>query len=369
MEYKNKRSVFDYLQSIDKKLELIVKFIGYFSIFIITPSFFLFAKFGLDIKEYFYGRELSEGQKEIVALIKSRGYEANEEGALLALRENSPLFVDYIRAEILPESALVTAELLEVWASGHQLNGDSEVFKGWLRKDPAVLKDLRPALDDANQFINRISVDAVFGNVSEVCVALGKNVDEGAFGYAIGQTADCQLSFVEGTIGVYLSNLIKNTRYWNELVGIAQPPDVPTENVVRIATLADLDDKASERQLTPITPDLFDDVYDGRMYRFKVDAREYGTLAQIEYENAYRLAVVNQDVKLKKKEVFKIRLFRNFSDEWYYKYCRQGDTCLIDFNGIFFDNKVFLTKVNGVEAGDEELWAYVDNGDDWSDSK
>lgn len=359
----------DSLDFIIKKLDLISKTMWYFSAIIVVPLLFILAKFGLDIKQYFYGPELSASQREIVLSLTNRGYEATEKGALSALKDGSPIFVEYLSAGFRPDPAAASSLLSELAISGRTLSGDIEILKGWFRRDPVVSKSLRPLLEDANLFITDISNNVTFDDTSQVCSALGRNLQNGTFGYAISNTTDCQTSFIEGTFGVYLINLITNTRYWNDLLGIAQPPKVPNENVVKIATLADVKGKATGRPLTPITPELFDGALDGSIYRFKVDAYENGTLDQIEHENSYRLAVVNQDSKIKKKEVFKIRLFREYTDEWYYKYCNQGESCLIEFNAIFFEKRIYLTKIISSGIGDNELWAYIDSLDDWSDSR
>ncbi|MFC5757878.1 hypothetical protein [Rhizobium sp. GCM10022189] len=361
----------DVLHSIDKRLELVAKMIGYLSIFVITPSIFILAKLGFDINSYFNGPELSTSQKEIILSLKNQGYDTSADGALIALKERSPLLIEYLKAGLLPKADLASYEIKKIALGAQTLPGDIDQLRGWFRRDSQVTNEIRPILDDANKFIERLSVEnAKFTSINDVCSSFGRFLVDGKFSYVIKGTADCKATFFEGTAGAYLSDMVKMARYWNELVGIPQPPLVSKKNIVDVATMLENPSIRSSREATPMTPSQFGEAKDGQLFHFTVESFVAWIREPTDTHHPWHLGVWDQTNNLKEKQAFKINLHRDVSDAWLYGFCQINQVCELDFLATFFENKIYLVDfLRAKKSSDHILKYHIDyDAYEWKNS-
>lgn len=129
---KGRPGVYSYLKSIDQRLELVVKILGYVSVLVITPLFFIATLVGVDVYSAFGLRKYSEAQSILIDELEAKGWSVDEAGSLKAFRAGDPEFDRFMFLKVKPNPADAAAVVRNFLQNGMLPPSQSAEYRSFL---------------------------------------------------------------------------------------------------------------------------------------------------------------------------------------------------------------------------------------------
>lgn len=342
------------LSSIDKRLELIVKILGYMSIFIITPSIFALSYFGVDVNSILGIKELTPVQKELVAELRVSGWRTDSSGALTALRNNDPVFGKFIRAEIYPSEDAAGEAIRELILEAKAPAIELADFQNFLRQFPGASAAPLALLSDANGILDKIARGKEFSTVEEYCEFISPLLKSGNYAFRVDGNEGC---IIASSIGTQMSHLMATQKAiinWNDLFKKLQPSIISNEGIINLSAQS----WNRELNIDKFNLEHFFSGADGKMYRYDTLVNVFTPGAFWDQTGAWGAAILDQVSPKTRGGFLPVAYFKLFGDanKANLQMCEPGGlyvretACAFDFVAIKLGDEMHIASVSKLET-------------------
>lgn len=351
------------LKKIDRRLEVLTRAVGYLSILVVTPLFFLMTHLGISYEDLLGIKQLTSAQKEILIELKTKGYKTDEAGALEALEKNDPMFSKFLAAEIYPDRSRSADAIKEIFYKSIIPEFDIDYFRGYLGisgdlKSLAVeyTKRLIDFVGKVNEYKKlkkdgEIRLESSFKSVEEFCRAFPFLDGSGFFLYQkLDKVGACIDSFRNGTAIMYVADAIRARNYWSRALALAAPEEIENDAIISVALLSN----SIDVDVSPLdSRKAFASLEEGQIFRFiadtKVDESDCPkegmciskALFKIENEDIDSVSPVSIDV---------IEMYTGI------KISREcSNMCKYDLTGLLIGGSIYVLKGVSLGAGNTAM--------------
>ncbi len=213
------RGLYAILHSIDSRLELIVRTLGYVSVLVVTPMFFVLTVVGIDIFSIIGIRELSESQKGALADLEVRGWEVDSSGALKALSAGDADFNKFLYVGVRPNADAAAEVVRKHIVSAMNPPFDTPEFKAYLNSSVQI----KDTIAHLYREINATILEVESGELSdefEYCAAMSAFLESRNYYFSLDKVSDCTSSVRTARFVEYVVSIESSIQEWTSLVDI-----------------------------------------------------------------------------------------------------------------------------------------------------
>jgi hypothetical protein len=352
-EARQRNRVYATLKSIDERLEVVVKLLGYISILIVTPLVFVLSYIGYDINAALGIREASESQKAAAAELSAEGWSVDPAGALRALAESNESFDRFLLIGELPEDAAALEAIRSVIVSGGKPASTSAAFRSYINADQKRADEVLGHIATFNVVLERLKANG-YTSEAEFCSSLSGFVQSGDFVLNLNENRNCEAAAQSGEyIGVLLV-IQEALKQWSQVTDGATVVEVSQADQVSISSRFARVDAAAEIQ--PFSSEALFSSTSGKVHRFRTAMKVLSPPAYWESKGAWSIALLEQGVPNRRGGYLPVVILDAYG-EWdvgiqdcFAILYGLGTSCDVDFSAVLVDGEMHVTSVTKVYA-------------------
>lgn len=345
--------VYATLKSIDERLEVVVKLLGYISILIITPLVFVLSYIGYDINSALGIREASESQRAAAAELSAEGWSVDPVGALKALSESNENFDKFLLIGQIPENEAAVEAIRDVIISGGKPASNSEAFRAYINADQGRVDEILGHVATLNGVLERLKVDN-YTSEMEFCSSLTGFVQGAEFILDLSGNRNCAAAAQSGEYIGFLLAIQESLGQWAHLINGATMVEVSQADQVSISNrFAKVD---AEPEIHPFSSEVFFSSTTGKLHRFRTAMRVLSPPAYWESKGAWSIALLEQGVPNRRGGYLPVVIVDAYG-EWdvgiqdcFAILYGLGTSCDVDFTAVLVNGEMHVTSVTKVYA-------------------
>ncbi|MCA3492201.1 MAG: hypothetical protein IOD05_04535 [Rhodobacter sp.] len=341
------------LKSIDERLEVVVKLLGYISILIVTPLVFVLSYIGYDINAALGIRETSESQKAAAAELSAEGWSVDSAGALKALAESNENFDKFLLIGEIPENEAALEAIRVVIVSGKKPASTSEAFTSYINSDQKRVGEVLAHIGTFNGVVERLKAGG-YTSEAEFCSSFTGFVQGGDFAMNLSANKNCEAAAQSGEyVGILLA-IHGALKQWSQVIDGASVVEVSQADQVSFSSRFAKNEAAAEIQ--PFSSEAFFSSTAGTVHRFRTAMKVLSPPAYWESKGAWSIALLEQEVPNRRGGYLPVVIVDAYG-EWdvgiqdcFAILYGLGTSCDVDFSAVLVDGEMHVTAVTKVYA-------------------